>query len=237
MGPASAMSAHVVMIRPKRRSGVPRDIPDAGTAQAVAAPTPWVRTGRADTGVTGPEREAEILARIRHDPEAFGELYDLHCGAIYAYVYRRLRDRSAAEDVTAEVFVKALRAIDGYRPSAAPFAAWLYRIAANAVVDHHRARRATVSLDLAKESVDLARSVEEQAISRVEADRVWSAIDTLTDAQRTAMTLRFADDLPLAQIGQRMNRSEGAVKLLLHRAMDAIRTHVDAHGSREEGGG
>jgi RNA polymerase sigma-70 factor, ECF subfamily len=183
---------------------------------------------------TGPD-EADILARVAHDPEAFGELYDRYNARIYLFVYRRLHHRPTAEDVTAEVFVKALRAIDGYHTTGAPFAAWLYRIATNAVIDHVRASRATVSLDAAAESADPARPVDEQAIARAEAARLWLVVDTLTEAQRTAVTLRFADDLPLAAIAERMGRSEGAVKLLLHRAMAAIRTAIDADQPLQEG--
>jgi RNA polymerase sigma-70 factor, ECF subfamily len=184
------------------------------------------------------DAEAEILGRLHSDPEAFGDLYDLFCDRIHEYVYRRLRDRAAADDVTAEVFFKALRAIDGYRPGGPPFGAWLYRIASNAVVDHLRARRPTVNLDDALDAahpVDRAPSVEDQVIDRVEADRVWAAVDTLTDAQRTAVRLRFAEDLTVPTIAERMERTEGAVKLLLNRAMSAIRAQLDAAGPRTEG--
>ena len=172
--------------------------------------------------------DASLVERSKVDADAFGALYDRYCDRIYRYVFRRLRNHEAAEDVTAEIFVKVLRAIDTYRPATAPFSTWLYRIAANAVVDFMRGRRSTMSLDVTADAADLGAPVEELAISRVEAARVWQAVDNLTDAQRTAVTLRFGSDLPIAEIAGQMGRTEGAVKLLLNRGLAAVRAQLAA---------
>lgn len=177
--------------------------------------------------ITEQAEDALLVQRSRTDPEAFGLLYDRYCDRIYGYVYRRLRDHEAAEDVTAEIFIKALKAIDTYRPERAPFAAWLYRIAGNAVIDHVRARRSTATIDVVAEAADAGLPVEERALDRVEIDRVWAAVDRLAPAQRTAVTLRFGRDLPIADIAARMGRSEGAVKLLLNRGLTALRDVLD----------
>ena len=87
--------------------------------------------------------DAVLAARSVVDAEAFGHLYDRYCDQIFRFTLRRLPDRETAEDVTAEVFFKALRAIGAYNPAVAPFSAWLYRIATNAVTDFLRARRVT----------------------------------------------------------------------------------------------
>jgi RNA polymerase sigma-70 factor (ECF subfamily) len=170
------------------------------------------------------------------DTEAFGVLYDQSVDQIYRYAHRRLGDHAAAEDVTADVFFRALRALHTYRPDKAPFAAWLYGIAANAVIDHIRARKLTLSLDVLLDAADQARPVEDQALDRVEADTVWRAIDGLSDAQRTAVTLRFGHDLPIAAIAERLERSEGAVKLLLNRGLTKVREQLQAAGRDGEGG-
>jgi RNA polymerase sigma-70 factor, ECF subfamily len=172
--------------------------------------------------------DASLVERSRVDANAFGALYDRYCDRIYRYVFRRLRNHEAAEDVTAEIFLKVLRAIDTYRSATAPFSTWLYRIAANAVVDHLRGRRITMSLDVTADAADLGAPVDELAITRVEAARVWQAVDNLTDAQRTAVTLRFGSDLPIADIAGQMGRTEGAVKLLLNRGLAAVRTQLAA---------
>jgi len=170
--------------------------------------------------------DLELVGRCATDPEAFGLLYDRYADRIHRYVQARVRDRNLAEDITADVFFKALRGLGGYRPALGEFPAWLYRIAGNAVIDHLRARRPTVNLDEQMDRVDRAAPVDEQVIARVEVARVWRAIDDLTDAQRTAVVLRLERDLPIAEIAGHMNRSEGAVKLLLHRAMSAVRERL-----------
>jgi RNA polymerase sigma-70 factor, ECF subfamily len=178
--------------------------------------------------------DATLVERARTDADAFGHLYDRYSDPIYRFVYRRLGERETAEDLTAEVFFKALRAIDSYRPQTAPFSAWLYRIAQNAVIDHLRVRKITVSLDLAADRPDRSDPVEEQAINRVEAARVWDAVDQLTDAQRTAVLLRLGQDLPIADIAERMDRSVGAVKLLLNRGLAAVRVQLQAPAEGQE---
>ena len=174
--------------------------------------------------------DAELVALCADDPEAFGVLYDRYCQRIHGYVQARLRNRAAAEDVTAEVFLKALRGLGGYRPAAGEFSSWLFRIAGNAVIDHVRSRRLTANLDDQPERGDPSVSVEQLVIDREEVDRVWRAVDKLSTAQRTAVVLRLERDLPIAEIAGRMNRSEGAVRVLLHRAMAAVRERLAEDG-------
>jgi RNA polymerase sigma-70 factor (ECF subfamily) len=198
----------------------------ASSASAASASAATGAAAELDSASALPD-DAELVEQSRADAEAFGALYDRYCDRIYRYVYRRLSDHEAAEDVTAEIFLKALKAIDSYRPATAPFSAWLYRIAANAVIDHARAKRVTMSLDVAMDTADVAAPVDEQAINRAEAARVWEAIDQLSEAQRTAVTLRYRRDLPIADIAGQMGRSEGAVKLLLNRGLAAVRVQLD----------
>ena len=195
------------------------------TAGGVAGPAGTDDALAGDAGEAA--EDALLVRRSRSDPEAFGLLYDRYCDRIYGYVFRRLRDRESAEDVTAEIFIKALKAIDTYRPEVAPFAAWLYRIAGNAVIDHVRARRIMVSIDAVADAADAGSPVDERALDRVEIDRVWAAVDRLPPAQRTAVTLRFGRDLPIADIAAHLGRSDGAVKLLLNRGLTALRTALD----------
>src|ERR1039458_6158213 len=98
--------------------------------------------------------EDQLVERAKTDADAFGELYDHYFGQIYRFAYSRTRDQDAAEEVTQEVFMKALRAMPRYRPSGHPFSSWLYQISANAIADHFRQRRPQASLDAAVEIVD-----------------------------------------------------------------------------------
>ncbi|HEV3123337.1 MAG TPA: sigma-70 family RNA polymerase sigma factor [Candidatus Dormibacteraeota bacterium] len=170
--------------------------------------------------------EDQLVERAKVEPEAFGELYDHYFGQIYRFVYSRLRDQDSAEDVTSDVFFKALRAIHRYRPSGHPFSAWLYQISVNAIADHYRGKRPEAELDSAMGVSDRQLPVDEQIAQRDEAARVWAAIDTLPVQQRTALTLKLGEDLKLAQIGQIMGKSEGAVKLLIHRGMIGVRQRL-----------
>lgn len=170
--------------------------------------------------------DATLVRQSLVDAEAFGVLYDRYCDRIYRFVLHRLRDRAAAEDVTTEVFIKAMRGLGSYRPHVAPFSAWLYRIAANAAIDHMRSRRVTEPLEEGLDLVDTSEAIEDQVIRRVDASGAWAVLDRLTDAQRLAVTLRLAHDLTIAEIAKRLNRSEGAVKLLLNRGLATARLHL-----------
>lgn len=170
--------------------------------------------------------EDRLVERAKTDANAFGELYDHYFGQIYRFVYSRLHDQEAAEDVTSEVFFKALRAIGRYKPSGHPFSAWLYQISVNAINDHYRSRRPAQSLDTALAVADGQRPVAERVVDSSEAARVWSAIDDLPPQQRIALTLKLGEDMKLAQIGEIMGKSEGAVKLLVHRGMIGVRQRL-----------
>ena len=178
--------------------------------------------------------EDRLVEEAKTNPEAFGELYDHYFAQIYRFVYSRLRDQTVAEDVTSDVFFKALRAIGRYRPSGHPFSAWLYQISVNAINDHYRSKRPVSSLDGAIGVADSSRAVVDRVLDHVEAERIWSAIDTLPAQQRTAMTLKLGEDMKLAQIGQIMGKSEGAVKLLIHRGMIGVRQRLGVTVTVEE---
>ncbi|HEX6539622.1 MAG TPA: sigma-70 family RNA polymerase sigma factor [Candidatus Dormibacteraeota bacterium] len=180
------------------------------------------------------DQEDRLVERAKNDAEAFGELYDHYFAQIYRFVYSRLRDQDAAEDVTSEVFFKALRAIGRYKPSGHPFSAWLYQISVNAINDHYRARRPAQSLDAAIAVADAQRPLADRVVDSTEAARVWAAIDALPPQQRVAMTLKLGEDMKLAQIGGIMGKSEGAVKLLIHRGMIGVRQRLGVAPAVEE---
>ena len=170
--------------------------------------------------------EDQLVERAKTDADAFGELYDHYFGQIYRFVYSRMRNQDAAEDVTSEVFIKALRAIGRYKPSGHPFSAWLYQISVNAITDHYRAARPTSNIDDAIGVSDGSRPLADDIADRAEASRVWAAIDALPEQQRMALTLKLGEDLKLADIGVIMGKSEGAIKLLVHRGMVTLRARL-----------
>ncbi len=179
--------------------------------------------------------EDQLVERAKSDADAFGELYEQYFGQIYRFVYSRMRDQDAAEDVTSEVFFKALRAIGRYKPSGHPFSAWLYQISVNAIADHYRAKKPASNLDDAIGVADPQQPLDERVADRADAARVWAAIDSLPEQQRTAITLKLGEDLKLADIGVVMGKSEGAIKLLIHRGMIGLRARLDVATFDREG--
>jgi RNA polymerase sigma-70 factor, ECF subfamily len=159
----------------------------------------------------------------QQDPAKFGELYERHFERVYAFILRRVHDRAAAEDVTAEVFHKALAGLSAFQFRGVPFGAWLLRIAANAIADRYR--RET-------REVPVAEHVPEPSIEpdAHESDRyadVFRFVDGLPADQRRVIVERFVEHRSIREIAGRLNRTEGAVKQLQFRALQNLRTRME----------
>ena len=177
---------------------------------------------------SGNEDERTLVERAKSDPDAFGLLYDRYFLQIYRFTYSRLRDQSLAEDVTSEVFFKALKNIKRYTYSGHPFSSWLYQIAVNAVADHYRGQRGEVELEDRTDLQDDSPAVVDEVVRRDRSRGVWAAIDQLPRQQRAAMVLKFGEDRKIDEIAQILGKSSGAVKLLLHRGVERLRRELPA---------
>jgi RNA polymerase sigma-70 factor (ECF subfamily) len=157
------------------------------------------------------------------DPAKFGELYERHFERVYGFVARRVHDRSAAEDVTAEVFHKALAALPGFQFVGAPFAAWLIRIAANALADRSRrvAREVPVSDDAPEPRVESDADASDRRVD------LLRFVNDLPADQRRVIVERFIEERSIRDIAGRLNRTEGAVKQLQFRALLSLRTRME----------
>lgn len=159
----------------------------------------------------------------RKDAEAFSQLYEAYFDRIYRYCRMKLSNEMEAEDITQQVFIKALNSICSYQCKGVPFSAWLFRIAHNQVVDHFRrqSKRSTVQID----GLPLAaRDDPEKLVEcRLETERVTEAAKNLTDAQQEVISLRFASQLSIAEVAKVMGKSEGAIKALQHSAIMSLR--------------
>ena len=162
---------------------------------------------------------ADVIAAQR-DRAAFGVIYRRYVDRVYGYCFHLLGDHHDAEDVTERTFLAALAAIDGYRDAGASFRAWLFRIAHNQLANalRSRARHPTATLDARDEPVTHAdpSGVVGQA---EETRRLQRAIGRLPDDRRQVVVLRFVDGLTAREIGAVLGRSEGAVRVLQHRAL------------------
>ena len=168
--------------------------------------------------------EESLVRRAQHrDQEAFAQLYEEHFNRIYRYVALRIGDKTEAEDMTQQVFLKALQSISSFKWKGIPFSAWLFRIAHNQVVDYLRkkTKQATVPLDESLASGD--SNPQLMAEYSLDIERLLSATKRLTEAQREVISLRFAGELSTAQVAKVMGKSQGAVKALQHSAIAALR--------------
>lgn len=172
------------------------------------------------------EDERELVERAKYDSGAFGELYDRYFLQIYKFVYSRVRDQAIAEDVTSDVFMKALRSIGRYQDTGRPISAWFYQIAVNAVADRFRSARQLEDIDEQRDLAAAGPALEQVAAQRDELRRIWSVVEALPKQQRVAMVLKFQEDMKIEDIAQVMGKSTGAVKLLIHRGVMRVRQSV-----------
>ena len=161
----------------------------------------------------------------QQDPARFGELYEQHFERVYGYVARRVRDRATAEDVTAEVFHKALAALPAFQFVGAPFAAWLLRIAAHALADRFKRAGATREVSLA--SGALEPSVESEADASDRRVDLFHFVNQLPADQHRVIIERFVEQRSIGEIAGRLNKTEGAVKQLQFRALQTLRLRME----------
>jgi len=165
--------------------------------------------------------ERLVVEAARKDPARFGELYERHFERIYAFVLRRVRERATAEDLTADVFQRALASLPRFEWRGAPFAAWLYRIAANAVATHFEKATRQASAPADSPPVQVEREeVEHRA-------HLFRLVDGLPDVQRRVIRLRFAEEKSIREIAHSIGRTEGAVKQLQLRALKNLKARME----------
>lgn len=169
----------------------------------------------------------ELARRARSDPEAFGLLYDRLHDSVYRYVRVQVDSAQLAEDLCEGAFLAALESLGRYRSGRGGVRAWIMRIARNDVLDHfRRARRITFApLDEA-EGATAEGGPEEHSVREDEAERLRRAVGTLPDAQREVLLLKFAGGLSNAEVARVLGRTEGAVKALQHRALQALEARM-----------
>lgn len=163
------------------------------------------------------------VERAKSDPAAFGQLYDRYAAQIFRFVRARVHDNGLAEDITADVFVNALRHIKDYGDRGRPFSCWLYRIAVNAIASHYRHQKGVLALD---DEIEVASPVVDpidEIVARERLRTVWLAVDRLPRAQRAAMILKFSDDMTMEEVGAVLGKSPAAAKLLVYRAVQRLR--------------
>ena len=185
-------------------------------------------TRRAARKTALPSADERLLVEAAQgDPAKFEALYELHFERVYGFVAGRLHDRATAEDVTSEVFHKALANLPNYEWRGVPFVAWLLRIAVNAVADQHM--RAAREFPSPEDPPDRAKDASLQAAElRVIENRarLFRLVGQLPETQRRVVHQRFGEQRSIREIAERLGKTEGAIKQLQLRALERLRAQM-----------
>ena len=164
---------------------------------------------------------------VNGDQTAFISIYNQYVVQVYRHVYYRIYDKTDAEDITQEVFIKAWKGIKKYKSTGAPFWGWLLAIARNAVADYYRTKKKEISLDKMESSGEItltdSENLESQVENTLEQSRIRNAIMRLKGNKQTVMLMRFIEGLSYQEIAQALHKSEGAVRVILYRALRDLR--------------
>jgi RNA polymerase sigma-70 factor (ECF subfamily) len=163
------------------------------------------------------------LTERREKEDQLAGLYDEYFDRIARYIYVRIGDRSEAEDLAGDVFVRALESLDSYRERGVPMQAWLFRIARNLTVDRLRRKGKTVTVPIEDMPVESAENPAAAAELNIEMEKVREAMQQLTGAQREIIQLRFFGGLSSKEVGAIVNKSDGAVREMQRAAVEKLR--------------
>jgi RNA polymerase sigma-70 factor, ECF subfamily len=174
-----------------------------------------------------PEIEALLDRAKTGDTEAFGCLYDSYADRIYQYIYYRTSNVEDARDLTQEVFVKAWQALPRYKRTKTPFLGWLFTISHNRVIDYYRTRKDQVYLNT---EIDMPASdsvnPELMAEARLTQQEIRRAILQLPEEQQQVVILSFIEGLEYREIASALNKSEGNIRVIMHRALKKLNSNL-----------
>jgi RNA polymerase sigma-70 factor, ECF subfamily len=185
----------------------------------------------ASNAPNAPARPADLRQLVERaqqgERDALEELYLLHFERIYSYLHLSLGNRHDAEDLTTQTFLKMLEAIGRFRWRAAPFSAWLFRIAHNLAMDHFRAtRRWQPEEEVPEPEGTVESSAEEAALASIGQRSILELIETLSHEQQQVLTLKFVFNFSNGEAATILGKTEGAVKSLQHRALASLQKQI-----------
>lgn len=167
-----------------------------------------------------------LVEAAQADLSKFDVLYELHFDRIYFFIVSRVHDRTIAEDLTSEVFHKALANLPNYQWRGTPFSAWLFRIASNAIVDHFKRS------DREQQADELEHPSTQPALSSTDLDLIerhahfLRIVEQLPEVQRRVVCERFVEERSIREIARRLSKTEGAIKQLQFRALQNLRAQI-----------
>ena len=164
---------------------------------------------------------------INGDGDAFRMLYDIHVDRVYRHIYYRVGNSADTEDLTQQVFIRAWQAIGRYKRTASPFLAWLIRISHNLVIDFYRSSKSEVPIDSDIPDTGPGTTPVHLAEARFNREEMRRAINKLNGDQQQVILMRFIEDFSYAEIAAALGKSEGAVRVIVHRGLVKMRTILD----------
>jgi RNA polymerase sigma-70 factor (ECF subfamily) len=176
-----------------------------------------------------------ILVAKKGDADAFGRLYERHAPAVFRFIYAHLNSRHDAEDLTNELFLRVWRVLPDYNDQGVPFKAYLFRIARNMVIDQYRKKNPEIISDEDIEEQnfrDERPEPEEYFEMHLERQEVREYLQQLREEYRTVLVLRFLGDLSPNETAEVMGKSAGAIRVIQHRALIALRKLLAPRGQR-----
>lgn len=180
----------------------------------------------ADSAVTKDEQVRRLVERATGgDVDAFGELYGIYLDPIYRYIYYQIGDKTTAEDLAEEIFLKAWRGIGKFKWKGQPFSSWLYRIAHNHIVDYFRTNRQTQLLDGEIPAND--GDPVEEAEGKMIRQELLDAIAFLPRQQQQIIILKFIEGLENVEIAKIIGKSQGAIRVMQMRALTTLRQRLN----------
>jgi RNA polymerase sigma-70 factor (ECF subfamily) len=171
------------------------------------------------------ETEEQIIQNAKAgDAASFGTLYDLYMPRIYRFVFLRTHRREDAEDLTHQVFMSAWQNLHRYESRGFPFGSWLYRIASNAVIDHYRTAKTHAPLEAVPEELLAEPNRMGEAVdTAIDVNRVRAMLTKLEPDQQNVLLMKFVDDMSNREIAEVLEKTEGAVRVIQHRAIKKLR--------------
>jgi RNA polymerase sigma-70 factor, ECF subfamily len=194
---------------------------------------PLCKIEPAENSLKALKKEADerlLIEAAQKDPACFAELYEINFERVYAYVVKRVRDRAETEDVTAEVFHQALANLKRFEWRGIPFAAWLFRIAANLITDRWQRSGREVADDSGIIDSAQAQSGNIGPAEIEEVERratLFQLVDRLPAEQRRVVVLRFVEEKSIKEVAREVRKTEGAVKQLQFRALTSLRARME----------
>lgn len=175
-----------------------------------------------------PEERALIQRAVKGDAEAYGDLYEQYLNIIFRYIYYRIGDAGLAEDFAESVFLKVWESLSSFDEHRISFKSWLFRVAHNLLIDYYRTRKVTEPLDEDLDLPDPGLMPEEILIHTEQQEWVFQAMRMLKMEHQEILTLRFINGMSHEEAAHVLNRSVGAVRVLQHRALQALDDYLQS---------